>query len=96
MAEPNTHPFFSSVIDEKILKKNMFAFFMSMNPIEEDSELTFGYYDENRYEGDMHWYPVHNKLFWSIKLNDVLVNGKSLGICKDDKECTMTPDSGTS
>ena len=31
---------------------------MSMNPIRDDSELTFGYYDEERFEGDLIWHPV--------------------------------------
>lgn len=41
------------------------------------------------------WHKVVDKLFWSLKLDDIKVGGKSLGIC-DDKDCWMTPDSGTS
>lgn len=69
---------------------------MSMNPDKEESELTFGYYDENHFTGDLHWHPVIDKLFFSIALDDVLINGESLGICGGDRKCMMTPDSGTS
>lgn len=41
------------------------------------------------------WHPVVDKLFWSLKLDDVKVGGRSLGLC-DDRDCRMTPDSGTS
>lgn len=41
------------------------------------------------------WHEVVDQLFWSLKLDDVKVGGKSLGIC-DDRDCWMTPDSGTS
>ena len=41
------------------------------------------------------WHPVVDRLFWAIKLDDIKVGGKSLGIC-DNTNCTMTPDSGTS
>lgn len=45
---------------------------MSMNENEE-SELIFGWVDKTRYEGDLKWYPVQDKLFWSLELNDIKV-----------------------
>ena len=33
---------------------------------------------------------------WGVELNDILVNGKSTGVCKGRKECLITFDSGTS
>jgi hypothetical protein len=68
---------------------------MSMNPINDESELTFGYYDPARFTGDLQTHNVIDKLFWSLNLEDILVDGKSLGLCKD-KQCLVTPDSGTS
>ena len=41
------------------------------------------------------WHPVIDKLFWSLKLNDIRIGNKSLGLCQD-KTCLVTPDSGTS
>ena len=73
----------------------MFAFYMSMNPLVDDSELTFGSYDSERFEGDLTWHPVINKLFWSLRLTDIRIGNKSVVDCQS-KVCMSTPDSGTS
>lgn len=67
---------------------------MSLNE-DEDSELIFGWIDHTKYIGEMKWYNVVHKYFWSIKLDDIKLNGTSLGLCHK-KECLITPDSGTS
>jgi len=96
MAEKGLTPFFDEIMEEEILKDNLFAFFMSMNPAEEESDLTLGYYDKNHYTGKMNWHDVRDKLFFSLSLEDIKLNGESLGICNGEKKCLMTPDSGTS
>ena len=57
-----------------------------------------GGWDESKYSGDMQWLKVEHKLFWSIALDDVKIDGKSLGLCggRSGKKCLITPDSGTS
>ena len=80
----------------------MFAFYLSSKMDEEmdglDSELTFGYYDKSKYTGDMIWHPILHKLMFGIQLDDIKVNGKSMGICgnPDQETCLITVDSGTS
>lgn len=61
----------------------------------DQSELVFGGYDKTKFSGDIAWHPVMDKLFWSLKLNDVKFNGVPLNIC-GGKRCMITPDSGTS
>ena len=41
---------------------------------------------------------MKHKLFWSVQLDDVLIDGQSLGYCgpNSGKNCYLTPDSGTS
>lgn len=97
-AEPGVTPFFDSLMSADILGKNVFAFHMSMNPNEEDSELLLGAWDDTKYSGELVWHNVEHKLFWSIQLDDVKIDGKSLGLCGPDsgKNCLLTPDSGTS
>ena len=95
-AEPGVTPFFDSLMAANILGKDVFAFHMSMNPEEEESELVLGTWDDSRFSGDLIWHEVKHKLFWSINLDDVLVDGKSLELCGPDKNCLLTPDSGTS
>ena len=48
------------------------------------------------YTGDINYHDVTSEMFWSLKLDDILVNGKSLGLCDIGVECLITPDSGTS
>lgn len=85
MAEKGFSPWFDSIMDEKILNDNLFSFFMSMNPVEEKSYMTLGYYDQEFYTGEMKWHKVIDKLFWSLSLEDIRLNGESLGICNDGK-----------
>ena len=96
-AEEGVVPFFDSLMDAGILGKKVFSFHMSMNP-EEESELMLGAWDDTKFEGDLVWHNVEHKLFWSIQLDDIIIDGKSLEICgpNSGKNCLITPDSGTS
>ncbi|CDW74996.1 pepsin a-like [Stylonychia lemnae] len=87
-------PFFDSLIDQKLLHMNVFAFYMSVSK-KDQSELIFGWIDESKYTGNIVWHPVINQFFWQLQLDDVLYNNKSIGYCKKRK-CSITPDSGTS
>ena len=87
-------PFFDSIMKEGLLKNNIFSFYMFTNA-KDNSELWFGEYDNSKFTGDIQWHPVVDKLFWSMKLDDIKVNGVSFGLC-DKKKCLITPDSGTS
>ena len=81
MAEPGLTPFFDAMMKQGLVEENMFAFYMSMNPLVDDSELVFGGYDNDRIEGKLSWHPVIDKLFWSLNLEDVRIGNRSLGIC---------------
>ena len=94
-AEPGVVPFFDQMMASGVMNKNVFAFHMSMNPKEEQSELTLGDWDESKFSGNLNWYKVVHRRFFSITLDDVLVNGKSLGFCTSSRNCLVTPDSGT-
>ena len=79
----------------------MFAFFLTFNPQQEESELTLGYYDESRFVPDsLHWHDVTHSVFFALELVDVRLGNKSLNLCGPtstlNKKCTITPDSGTS
>lgn len=70
---------------------------MSENP-DEYGELSFGDYNLDHIEDghEVVWHPVVNKLFWSLTLNDIWVNGTKLNICENHGDCLITPDTGTS
>jgi hypothetical protein len=64
-AEPGVTPFFDSMMGSEILKANVFAFHMSMNPDEEDSEVMFGDWNTTKIDqtynngtGQLDWHPV--------------------------------------
>lgn len=87
-------PIFDSMIKQGLLSRNLFAFYMSMSTADK-SELTFGSYDADKFVGDIAWHPVVDKLFWSLRLDDIKYNGQPLNIC-EGRTCMITPDSGTS
>ena len=77
------------------LEKNVFSWYLSYNP-DEESEILFGGWDTSRFSGKIQWHPVMHKLFWSIKLDDVLVGNESTGFCtRQGANCLVCPDSGT-
>jgi cathepsin D len=82
------------LIDNKLIEKNLFAFYFSFNPKKEQSELTLGFYDKNRFTGSLSWHKVTSANFFVLELQDVRLGNKSLGLC-DDKKCSITPDTGT-
>lgn len=98
LAEKGVTPVFDEMIGQKLLKKNIFAFYFTSKQAENmgmKSDLTLGYYDSAKYKGDVHWNDVAFKYMFGVKLDDVLFNGKSANLCKDT-ECLITFDSGTS
>ena len=76
----------------------MFAFYLSDYRRGEkvQSDVTFGYYDKEKFTGDLTWYPVKFKNMFAIQLDEIKVNGKPTGACKVVKECLLVIDSGTS
>lgn len=58
--------------------------------------MTIGYYDKAKYKGDIHWIPIDFKYMFGVKLEDIRINGKSIGLCKGQENCLITFDSGTS
>ena len=95
-AERGVTPLFDGLMQSRQLAKNVHSWYLSYNP-DEESEILFGGWDKTRFRGDLQWHPVLHKLFWSIKLDDVLVDGVSTGFCKrKGANCMATPDSGTS
>jgi|DEB0MinimDraft_12_1074336.scaffolds.fasta_scaffold29215_1 cathepsin D len=98
LAEKGVKPVFDEMIDQKLLKQNVFAFYLTSKQAEGMgmlSDLTFGYYDKAKFKGDIHWNDIKFKYMFGVKLDDVKIKGESTGLCKD-RECLITFDSGTS
>lgn len=62
----------------------MFAFYLTSKKDDDlgyKSDLTFGYYDKEKFKGKIIWHPILYKYMFGIKLDDILMNGKSTGVC---------------
>lgn len=98
LAETGVTPVFDNMMQQKLLKDNLFAFFLTIKNEEMESDLTFGYYDKTKFTGDINWHPVKFQYMYGIQLDDVKINGKSLGFCGPNgqrNDCLVTVDSGT-
>lgn len=61
LAEKGVTPVFDEMINQKLLKDNIFAFYLTSTEMEKQglkSDLTFGYYDRAKFDGDVHWNPI--------------------------------------
>jgi hypothetical protein len=57
----------------------------------------FGGYDRSKFTGTIKWHDLKKPyFFYAVQLDDILYNGKSLGVCNKERKCLFTPDSGTS
>jgi len=84
--------FFDSIINNKLLKNNLMTFYYSVNE-DTDGQITLGYIDKTKYTGSLKYYDVIDKYYWTIKMDDIKMNGKSLGLCKSG--CSAVVDTGT-
>jgi len=67
MSANHVQPFFSSLIQQKALPHNEFAFYFSRdNP--SANALFWGGVDNKFYEGDLQYFPVIDPYYWSLKL----------------------------
>lgn len=69
MAQPGQTPFFDQLMKHHAVKHDLFAFFLSYNAKKEPSEITFGFYDPNRFvKNSLTWHKVTHPVFFAIKL----------------------------
>lgn len=94
MAAYNFSPLFDNIIKQKLLDRNMFSFYFSRQDGSKSSELTIGGWDESHFEGELNFHNVKDKYYWLLEADNILVNGKDLGLCKH--KCRVVADTGTS
>ena len=61
LAEKDVTPVFDEMINQKLLQDNIFAFYLTSKQAEASgmrSDMTFGYYDKEKFKGDIHWNDV--------------------------------------
>ena len=99
LAEPGITPVFDNMMKQHLLHSNIFAFYLTSKKDGMESDITFGYYDKSKFSGKLNWHPIMFKYMFGLQLDDVLVNGKSTGLCGPNgtftNKCLVTVDSGT-
>jgi len=75
MSANHVRPFFSSIIQQKALKHNEFAFYFSKD-VPSANAIFWGGVDKTFYEGDLEYFPVIDPYYWSLKLVNFKIGGE--------------------
>ena len=98
LAADNVTPILDSIDNQGLLLNSVFSYYYTFNreeaSIGQKSYLTLGYYDKTLFKGNIRWFPITLKVMYGVQMDDMLFNGKSLGLCKN-KTCTVAFDSGS-
>ncbi|XP_034272755.1 cathepsin D [Pantherophis guttatus] len=87
-------PFFDNVIEQGLLEKNIFSFYLNRDPKgQTGGELLLGGTDSQYYSGDFSWVNVTRKAYWQVHMDKVDV-GNGLTVCQSG--CEAIVDTGTS
>ena len=73
--------FFDNIINNNLLESNIFTSYYYIDG--EHADLTFGYIDPIFYTGDIVWAPVQKQEHWNIPIDDIKIDGMSLGFCEN-------------
>lgn len=100
-SQDNTTPIFDSIIKNKLLEHNVFGLFVSRSGYG-TSRFWLGGVNKGYIKDDkIDYHDVILKKWWTLKLDNVLVDGKDTNLCspdpkKDSERCGIIMDSGTS
>jgi len=81
---------FDSLIQKKILLKNIIAF----DYTDIGGEISFGEFNRKAFKGNLNQHKVIEKYFWTLSLNQVKIGSIELSSC--DNNCKVSIDTGTS
>jgi len=95
LAASGMYPLFDQVIDQKVMKRNEFGFFLS-NKVDRPGKLVLGAQEAKKYyKGELAAHDVIEDNYWAIRLVDVQVGDRRLHMC-EGSGCKLAVDSGTS
>jgi len=90
----NMRPFFDSIIESKQLNENAFSFWLVRSTVSPPM-FFLGAPPPQYYQGVLEFFDVIDKYYWTLHLEDILVDGVSLGLCPPPRKCRAVVDSGT-
>lgn len=85
MSANNVKPFFSTVIDQKALPHNEFAFYFSQDK-RSGNALLWGGVDKAFYEGDLEYFPIVDPYYWAVKLLHMKIGDEDMILASDKNE----------
>jgi len=83
MSAHGVRPFFDSVIQQKVLKHNEFAFYFgagAQNPTGHAHAILWGGVDPRLYEGDVRMIPVTQPHYWAVDLHGFFVGDERIAV----------------
>lgn len=84
---------FDNMMAQKLLNENLFTTFYYNDY--DHSDLYFGGILDKYYTGEINYHPVQRREHWNIRIDDVLLNGVSTGMCDTELGCQGLVDTGT-
>jgi len=93
MSQGPGYSLMGKLVQNKALRQNLFAVFLSDSNIE-SSEITFGGVKSEHMASDMFLMPVsRDSGYWQVQIEDITINNKKQTLCND---CQVAVDTGTS
>jgi hypothetical protein len=84
---------FDNMMAQELLNENLFTTFYYADF--EHADLYFGGVLDQYYTGEINYAPVQRREHWNIRIDDVLLDGVSTGMCDTDLGCQGIVDTGT-
>merc|ERR1719161_3128143 len=80
MSEGKGFNILDCMVRDKVLKTNVFSVFFGVGDNEE-SEISFGEFKQNRIASKLFFAPVSTPGYWQVKMEDVTINNKKQNLC---------------
>ncbi|KAJ3062589.1 hypothetical protein HK102_008717 [Quaeritorhiza haematococci] len=84
---------FDNMVSQSVVDQSVFSFYFSKGGAN-GSELSFGGYDESRFEGEIDWLPVVRKGYWEVSMEKVQIGDQTIVL--PSSNATGIMDTGTS
>ncbi|WP_067522005.1 pepsin-like aspartyl protease [Endozoicomonas ascidiicola] len=104
IAADQVTPWMDNAVEQGVIPKAMFSFYLSNTPEKKTSRLIIGELDNSFYQGDITWQPLHSLsaddptgLYYNITFDSIDTDGQNVPLtCQYEGNCKAIVDSGTS
>lgn len=86
---------FEELFAQKSISKPVFSQYLGKS-LNDPAEITFGDWKESRMASNLTWVPLSDPGYWQFTLNDIVLNGSSVGLCNGTQGCQAVIDTGSS